>query len=324
MRSFRYIAIACFTFAALLAVAACAGRTWTQEELDAYAAKEQARNVAASANKNERGARDQQIAQAASNLGPLSQAVSAKGEPALGAGIDAQKRDIDNALGIPLALYPPPVVNLEKLLRDAEGALDDYRKKSTELQTKLDSATAAAAAANKARDEAEAVAKHEKEKADAAARREWWYGFGATVLTVVGTGAAIAARLGLPGGGLVQTVVDVITPAVKARRVTAETAVAAADVGRQGLAMLESYIGAKHPQLAAQLTSVVAEATGGRADGLNDLFKTVAKSFVVDKHGGEVEAVDSLLTSIRGRNIDTVGGVATALSAIVPALVKRA
>jgi hypothetical protein len=135
-----------------------------------------------------------------------------------------------------------------------------------------------------------------------------------TTVTVLGT---LAARLGLPGGGLVSLGIDLVSPMLRKRGDVAESAVAAADVGRQGLAVVEALLAQKHPELAQQLSAVVAAATGGRADGLEGLFKTCAKAYTLDHSGKHAEAVDSLLTKLRGEHIATTGGIASALQSII-------
>lgn len=265
-------------------------------------------------------ARDQQIAQASSNLAPIAEVVSKKGQPALGKAITQQKSTIDGALGMPVALYPIPVVSAEKLLSDAKGALEDYKIKSDDLQKKLDEkaksaeiAEAKAEEAQRKAEVAEAVAKAEKEKADAEAKKSWWIGVGASVLGGLGTLAALAARLGLPGGGIANGVINMISPMLQKRASVAESAVAASDVARQGLGLVEGILAQKHPELAGKLSEAISGITAGKADGLNSLFKTVAKGYATDNHGDQLEAIDSLLTQLRGKSITTQGGVPVAL-----------
>ncbi len=135
-----------------------------------------------------------------------------------------------------------------------------------------------------------------------------------TVVTVLGT---LAARLGLPGGGLVAAGIDIVSPMLRRRGDVAESAVAAADVGRQGLAVMEAILAQKHPELAQQLSAVVSTATNGKAAGVADLFKTCAKAYTLDHAGVHAGAVDCLLTKLRGEQITTAGGVATSLQAVI-------
>lgn len=277
-------------------------------------------------------AKNASIAQAASNLGPLATAVAVQGQPDLGAGIGEQKRAIDSALSIPVSQYPTPTVTLEQLLKDAKGALATYQTKNADLQQKLDTekaaaerAVAEAAAAKKEKEAAEAVAKAEKAKADAEASKAWWWSFGGTLAGVVAAAAGLATRLGLPGAGLVETAMSFVTPALSRKAAetaqkasVATTATAAADVGRSALQILDLAV-QQDPDLAGKLTGAVSKLTGGRAEGVEDLFKLAAKTFVLDNVGGHAGHVDALLTKIRGEVLPTAGGVPKALDAILKA-----
>jgi hypothetical protein len=298
------------------AVAGCA-RAMTPEEAAANERVAQTSSAASVARTDAQLAKDKQVAQVAANLGPIGDVVAAKGQPAMGAVITEQRDALVTAVDLKAKDMPPPAVSYEQLMRDAESALADYRVKNRDLQARADAAAATAAAAEKARVEAEAVAKAEKEKADAEARAAWWTKFSAGAVATVGALAAIAARLGLPGGGLVSMGVNLVAPMLRKRGEVAESAVAAADVGRQGLAVVEALLAQKHPEVATQLSQVVSAATGGRADGLEALFKTCAKSYTLDHNGHHASDVDQLLTKLRGERIQTAGGVATALQGII-------
>jgi hypothetical protein len=302
---------------AMLGLTLSCARAMTPEEAAAYERQAQTATTAATARTDAQTAKDKQVAQVAANLGPIGEVVAAKGQPAMGAVIEEQRGALIGAVDLKAKDMPPPAVSYEQLMKDAEKALSDYRTKNADLQDRADRASAAAAAAEKAKLEAEAVAKAEKEKADAEARAAWWTKFSAGAVATVGTLAALAARLGLPGGGLVSMGVNLVAPMIRKRGEVAESAVAAADVGRQGLAVVEALLAQKHPEVAAQLSQVVSAATGGRAEGLEALFKTCAKSYTLDHNGHHAEDVDSLLTRLRGERIKTAGGVATALQGII-------
>jgi colicin import membrane protein len=306
-----------FLLAALALLGGCISRDKTEAEAVAETNAASARIDAAQTAKEAQLAKDRQVAQVASNLGPIAEVVSDKGQPAMGKVIDAQRDTLVVALDIKAKDMPVPAVSREQLLRDAEAALADYRSKNADLQARADQAAAAAAKAEAARAAAEAVATAEKEKADSEARTAWWLKVGAGAASLLGVAATLAARLGLPGGGLVASVVDLVTPMLKKRTNVAESAVAAADVGRQGLALVESLLAQKHPEVAQKITDVVSAATGGRADGLEGLFKTCAKAYTLDHDGQHAEAIDSLLTQLRGEKIATSGGLATALQGVI-------
>jgi hypothetical protein len=320
MRSIPFILLAIFLTGCFARQMTDAEKIAEADKLKAEVAAKVDQDYADSARTDADRARDAQIAQAASNLAPIAQVVTQKGQPALGKAITQQKTTIDGALGLPVALYPFPVVSAEKLLNDAKGALEDYKVKSDDLQKKLDDkaraaelAEARAAEAQRKVEIAEAVAKAEKEKADSEARTAWWLKVGTGALGGLATLTALAARLGLPGGGIANAVVGLVSPMIQKRTNVAESAVAAADVARQGLGLVETIIAQKHPELSEKLSGAISQITGGKAAGIEQLFKTVAKGYSTDNHGDQLEAIDSLLTALRGKSITTQGGVPVAL-----------
>ena len=105
---------------------------------DKQAADEKAR--ADEAAKASLKARDKAIAQASSNLGPLSDVVVTKGLPDIGTGIGEQKKAIDKALNIPSNEYPLPTVSVAQLLADAKAAVDSYKTQAASLQGEVDAA----------------------------------------------------------------------------------------------------------------------------------------------------------------------------------------
>lgn len=304
-------------FAFLVLVAGCGERAATPAEVAADASAMTARAFADDSATEAQRAKDRQVAQVAANLGPISEAVAAKGQPGLGAVVAGQRDSLVGALDIKAKDMPLPVVRLEQLMKNAEAALLDYRLKNADLQSRADQAAAKAEAAEAARVAAEGVAAAERTKADGEARTAWWMKVGTGAVGVLGLVATLAARLGLPGGGLVAAGIDLVSPMLRKRGDVAESAVAAADVGRQGLGVIEALLAQKHPELAQQLSAVVSAATGGRADGLEGLFKACAKAYTLDHSGEHAEAVDSLLTKLRGERIATTGGTATSLQGII-------
>ncbi len=296
-----------------LFLVACIERGTTEGEMKANATLDKTKTVAEVAIDAEAQAKQRQIAQASANLRPLAEAVSVKGQPALGAGIEAQRNQIDGALDLPASQRPGPTVTTEQLLADAQGALVTYRANAANMQSALDKAKIEADDARAKVAAAEAVAKAEKEKADAEATKAWWWQAGSATAGILLALAGVATRLGLPGGGLAQGVLSMVAPMIQQRASTAETAVAAADVGRSALDALDRHL-QSDPELAARLSGVIGQVTQGRTASLNGLFKTAAKGYVVDHAGHAAEAVDSLLTQVRGKTLETVGGVPVALA----------
>jgi len=320
------------TLIALFIAAGLVG-CWTREATDAEIRAERTKSAAETAERTSTAAsraaddhrdvaKEKAIAQAAANLTPIADAVEIKGQPGIANVARDQKRNIDGALNIPANEYPAASVTLKGLLENAEAEREKAQTKANELQTALGQATASAEKAERDRITAEAnaeasrkLAAEEKARADSEATTSWWLQAGGTALAVTTALAGLAARLGLPGGGLVSTILSVATPMLTQRRVVATAAVAAADVGRSALGILDTVIAAD-PELGAKLAAKVKELTGGRAEGIEELFKLAAKSFTVDD-GNHVEGVDKLLCEIRGKHIDTVGGLPTVLSAIL-------
>lgn len=325
-------------FATLLALAllltSCWSRDMTKAEVAADAQAATARDAAGGARSaadatraDAEVARQRRIAQASANLGPISDAVRIQGQPALGDAVGIQKTAIDQSLSLPASEIPAPAVTVEQLLRDAQASLASYRltndqlkRAGEEAEAKAKAAEASAAEADRRRQVAEAVAQSEREKADAEARQAWWVKVGTGALGTLATVAALAARFGLPGGQIAHLVAGLVAPALQRRSQeaqVAEVAVTAADVGRQGLAVLDQVLTTQRPELAAELGKVVGTITGGRAGSLNGLFKACAKSYTIDTDGAHVGAVDDLLTKVRGERIETAGGIAVALSKII-------
>lgn len=321
----RYLLIAL-----TLCLSACVTRDTTDREKTAEQQVATAQQAADKAIERETKARaaaemakEMKIAQAASNLGPLAAAVDTKGQPLLAEGIEAQKDAIDDALDLPAAAYPKPVADLKLLIDNTKLALANYKTKAAELQGKLevanqekqrwvDEATQARADEKAAKREAEEARKVADREATAA---RWWK-IGGSVLASLPVLLSIAGRLGLPGAGILSLLADVAMPLLKQRRDAAMTAVAASDVGRSALSVLDTAV-SQSPELANQLTATLNKVTGGRADTVEALFKLAAKSYVVDNAGKMVGPVDALLNHVRGEVLDTAGGQPTALDRVI-------
>jgi hypothetical protein len=320
---------------------------------DARQAAEAAEQRRAAAQK----ARDLVVAQSSSNLGPIAAAVRAKEFPVYAETILAQKQTIDTAIALPAAEYPKPQVSVEDLLRDAEASLQVYRKDAEaikarltdlSMQQKIAEATAKTAADRADKAEAaqraaeakvaealeaakvsavklqttlelkDAAEKAAKEEARMAMLAKWGAGAAAAAIPLI-----LALLNGAAGGGLgtIGALARAFIPAAGRLRdglETAKVAVASADVGRAALSRLEGMLRISNPELIAQLSTQVAQATGGRAASIEDLFKLAAQSHVVDLGGGRMQSVINLLTSIRDERIDTTGGMPDTLLHILP------
>lgn len=315
----------------LLLLGGCFERTMTQGEIDAEQAKttaevtERDRTAAARVAASTKDlAKERVIAQAAANLEPIANAVDARGQPGLANVTRDQKRNIDAALDIDARDYPAATLTLKGLLKDAEAERVKAQAKATELQTALGAASALAEKADAERVKAEAladaqrkIAEDEKKRADSEAATAWWLKAGGTALTGLIAAAGLAARLGLPGGGLVSTALNIVSPYLKTRSEVATAAVAAADVGRSALGALDA-VTAADPTLAAALSAKISALTGGKVNCVEDLFKLAAKAHTVDE-GNHVDGVDKLLNEVRGRKIATTGGIPNTLAALLKA-----
>ena len=315
----------------LVLLFSCASRDLTQAELDANAKQASAAdterdssNAARAAAVQRDLAKEKAIAQAAANLTPIADAVEAKGEPGIANVTRDQKRNIDSALDLPSALYPLATITLQGLLKDAEAERSKAQAKASELQQQLGQVSAQAAKAEQDRVAAEAkaeaareLAAEEKKRADAEATKAGWLQAGGIALGVLTTLGGLAARLGLPGGSLVSSLLSMATPMLTQRREVATAAVAAADVGRSALGVLDTVV-ASDPSIGAALAAKISQLTGGKVDSVEALFKLAAKAHTVDE-GNHVDGVDKLLNEIRGKKIATAGGVPVLLSSLLKA-----
>jgi len=323
----RLFTLTAVTFVLSTLFYSCFERAVTPEEKAALAAKESSEKkergtaeVARAAAGAEDTARQKVVAQAAANLGPVADAVEMKGQPGLANVTRDQKDSIVGALDVAL---PRPTVSLAGLLADAEKERVKAQAKADELQGKLNSAAQAAENAEKARAQAEAIANADRKRADEAearanaeAAKAWWLKAGGVALGILGVMGTLAARLGLPGGSLVSSLFNVISPALAKNNTVATAAVAASDVGRSALGVLDAVLTSK-PELAGAVSGVISELTRGRATKIEDLFKTAAKAYTIDTDGQHASAVDQFLTQVRGAVIDTKAGLPTVLTSLL-------
>ena len=225
-----------------------------KQRLDAAAAAKQAADEKAradEANKNALQARDHAIAQASSNLGPLSDVVVTKGLNDIGTGIGEQKKAIDKALNIPPAEYPNPTVSVAQLLADAKSAVESYKTQAATLQGEADAAKKAAMlaetkvalaeenekqanmkaqqaieladakkkeadAANVRVQEAEKLRKEAEDQANAEARNAWLLKVGMGALSGLGGIAVLLLRSGV-GGPIGSILGSLLTPVLSAK-----------------------------------------------------------------------------------------------------------
>jgi chemotaxis protein histidine kinase CheA len=220
-----------------------------KELADKQTADEKARSDEAS--KAALKARDKAIAQASSNLGPLSDVVVTKGLPDIGTGIGEQKKAIDKALNVPPAEYPAPTVSVAQLLSDARAAVESYKTNAATLQGEADAAKKAALiaetkvavaeqaakeagikaqqaidlaeakrrevdAANVRVQEAEKLRKEAEAQANAEARNAWLLKVGMGALSGIGTIAVIILRSGA-GGPIGSLLSNLLTPVLAAK-----------------------------------------------------------------------------------------------------------
>lgn len=292
----------------------------------AEVAERSATSAARDAGTKRETAKDKAIAQASANLAPVAAAVEMKGQPALAAVTLDQKRSIDAALDIPVSQYPAATITLRGLLENAEAERLKAQTAAGKLQEELAIANTVARSMEEQRVKAEAeaeaarkVAAAEKARADSEASKAWWLQAGGIALGVITTLAGLAARLGLPGGQIVSTVIDFAAPMLKRNQKVADAAVAAGDVGRSALNILDTVLSAD-PELSGKLTAKISELTKGRADKIEALFKLAAKSFVVDSAQGCADAVDKKLTYLRDEAIQTTAGIPAILGNLLTRL----
>jgi hypothetical protein len=292
----------------------------------AEVAERSATSAAREADGKRESAKDKAIAQASANLAPVAAAVEMKGQPALAAVTLDQKRSIDAALDIPVSQYPAATITLRGLLENAEAERQKAQATAGKLQGELAAANAIAQSMEQQRVKAEAdaeaarkVAAAEKARADAEASKAWWLQAGGIALGVLTTLAGLAARLGLPGGQIVSTVIDLAAPMLKKNQKISDAAVAAGDVGRSALGVLDTVL-SSDPELSGKLTAKISELTKGRADKIESLFKLAAKSFVIDSAQGCADAVDQKLTYLRDEAIQTTAGIPAILNNLLTRL----
>lgn len=296
-------------------------------------------------------AQTQAIAQASSNLGPLTEIIATRGLVNVSRGITAQKIAIDTALNLPPAQYPAPLVSVEQFNADATRAILTYEDRARTLQGQLDTANTAVVAAQRAQQIAEDAAKQAakdldaaraaadaarakeaaalqvqadlRKAADNAATWQLWSEIGMGALTALGGVAVLLLRSGAGGpiGGLLS---NLIAPALVRGKEEAEeklkvahAAVAGADVGRSALASMQSILKNASPDAVGAITEAIRQATGGRAESMEQLFKVAAKAYLVDQGAGNAQKVDTLLNDIRDTKLDTQGGIPTAIRHII-------
>ena len=238
-----------------------------------------------------------QIVQAVTNLEPIGQHLESTGRKPEGKAVVSQAEVIEKAMAIkPEEKVPPTVSFIQwQLAKDdaakAEGLAAQLEGEKKILGSELEDK----------RKKLEALEKAVEEENNSA----WsWAKAAGFATTALGIAAYVAKMLNVPGMQFVEPLIATLTPQINARAAraqqvaaTASAAVIASDVGSYALAQLQNMLMKMDPDLKQRLPELIARATNGQAETIQDVFKMVAKGVAVDE-GKQVE-VDALLKTLR-------------------------
>jgi hypothetical protein len=238
-----------------------------------------------------------QIVQAVTNLEPIGQHLEATGRKPEGKAVGSQTAVIENAMAIkPEEKTPPTVSFLQwQLAKDdvakAEGLAAQLEGEKKALGSELEEK-------RKKLDDLEKAVAEENNSI-------WsWAKLGGFGLSALGVAAWVGRMLNVPGMQFVEPLIASFAPAIKRRAEDAErkastaaTAVIASDVGSFALLQLQNTLMKLDPDLKQRLPELIAKATNGKAESIQEVFKMVAKGVAVDE-GKQVE-VKALLETLR-------------------------
>ncbi len=254
------------------------------------------------------------VAQATSNLDAIGGALETTGRIPEGQAIQIQATTIDDALGITPIEKPMAKVSqaewesIKGDLGKAKGALNILQTEATQLKRDLDTSKALAEAKG-------AEAEKWQKQYDTEAREFKNTKFGALCISAAGVGLWAARALGVPGAsvladplmrmiaGPVLKPIETKAAEVATTAGTAATVVMGSDIGRAALGKLDRFLGSQNPEISQLLGQVIGKATGGTADSIEGLFKTVAKGVAMDAE--KSAEADHYLTAMRSKDMDT-------------------
>ncbi len=253
---------------------------------------------------------DSNTAQASANLHAVGDHLETTGRDAEGRAVNSQTDIIDDALGIP----------------------ETNRRMATVTQEEWDAAMSDNAAKEKladqlGREKEQLTGELEKARADAV----WYRNLtnSAAVAGVVGVLGAVGSAFGMPFLAPIGRIIcrkgfqklEGQVAELQSQNGVAMTTVAASDIGREALALLDSKLAAADPKIRESMLGAIQAITGRQVGSIEDYFKTFARSAAVD--AGYQGEVDQLLRTIRDDQ-DTAGGLPKAFLDVLSALQKRA
>jgi len=254
------------------------------------------------------------VAQATSNLDAIGGALETTGRVPEGQAVGLQAASIDDALGITPLEKPTAKVSqaewefIKGDLSKAKGALATLETTATQLKQDLDASKAVAEAKG-----AEAV--RWQKQYDTEAQEFKNTKFGALCISAAGVGLWAARAFGVPGASiladpLMRMIAGPVLKPIEAKAAevattagTAATVVMGSDIGRAALGKLDRFLGVQNPEVSQLLSQVIGKATGGTADSIEGLFKTVAKGVAIDAE--KSAEADHYLVAMRSKDMDT-------------------
>lgn len=238
-----------------------------------------------------------QIVQAVTNLEPVGQHLEATGRKPEGKAVTSQTAVIEHAMAIkPEEKTPPTVSFIQWQLAKDDAAKSEQLAAQLEGEKKV-----LTAELDKERSKLQELEKKLEEE-----NNSWWSwaklsGFG---LSALGIAAYVGRLLNIPGMQFIEPVMVALAPALKKRADEAErkasvasTAIIASDVGSYALSQLQNLLMQLDPDLKKRLPELIAKATNGQAESIQEVFKLVAKGVAIDE--GKQQEVDYLLKALR-------------------------